>query len=405
MIAVKKKPTHRPGKVSRVDHVPHAARRGAWQTDPANRLRKRVLLLHGEPVTHYRVPIYNYFYKRFHEERLLFTVAGPNVQERSPVTPAFPFHRVDLCLKSCLRAIRLERPDVVILFSGLRNRFLLPLVWYLRSMHIPVIYWGHGINLSKKQSHRNLYALLHRSCHSLLLYADHLKQYIHASQWPKITIANNTLCLGELPEPPTSDEKREILERYGIETTPNIIFVGRMQKRKRLGDLLAATQDIAVPNLGVILVGPDEEGILPPVLPPHVRHLQALYGSDLLRLMMTCELCCCPGWVGLNIVDAMACGLPFVTEDHSDHAPEIMYLKHGYNGLRVPAGRIDLLSEALVQILTNEELRTRMSRQAKRTYAEDASIERMFQGFVRSIDRTLARTGVRQDGLARSCEI
>lgn len=352
--------------------------------------RRRILLLHGEPVMHYRVPIFNYFYSRFQEERLLFTVAGPGIQRRPSTSVAFPFHRVDMSLLACLQAVRAERPDAVILFSGLRNRFLFPLVWILRSMRIPVIYWGHGINLSKKQSHRALYALLHRSCHSILLYAEHLKQYVNKSQWPKIAVANNTLYLEEIPEPPAPAEKEAILKRFGIHTQPNIVFAGRMQKRKRVADLLAARQHVPAKNVGIVLVGPDVDGVLPIPLPGGVTHIPSLYGQELLKLMMSCDVCCCPGWVGLNIVDAMACGLPFVTENHDDHAPEIMYLRDGYNGILVPPGRIDLLSAALTQLCTDTELRRRMSMQAKRTYTEEASIESMFQGFVKSVERALA---------------
>jgi len=375
--------------------------RAAGQTDevsygPARRptinrqSRRRVLLLHGEPITHYRIPIYNYFFTRFHEERLALSVAGPGIHKHSPVSATFPFRHVHMTLSACLQAIRLEHPDAVILFSGLRNRFIFPLVWLLRSRRIPVIYWGHGINLQKKQSHRELYALLHRSCNSIILYAEHLKQYIHKREWKKIVIANNTLCLGDLPEFPSPAEKRMTLREYGIHTHPNIVFVGRMQKRKRVEDLLAAISLAPIRGLGVVLVGRDVENVLPKSLPANVTHIPAFYGQGLMKLMMACDVCCCPGAVGLNIVDAMACGLPFVTQSGANHGPEIMYLKNGQNGILVPSGSIEELACALTRLLLDRALRTRMSMQAIKTYTEEASIERMFQGFHESVLRAMA---------------
>ncbi|MFC1761555.1 glycosyltransferase family 4 protein [Planctomycetota bacterium] len=218
-----------------------------------------------------------------------------------------------------------------------------------------------------------------------------MKQYINPNERHKIVVANNTLCLGDPPEPPSPGKKQAILKKHSVHTRSNIIFTGRMQRRKRVGDLLAASERMSVPELGVILVGPDVERVLPSVLPAGVTHIPTLYGKELLELMVACDICCCPGWVGLNIVDAMACGLPFVTEDLPDHGPEIMYLRDGYNGMIVPPRSIDQLAAKLMQLLKDDELRLRMSKQARKTYLKDASIERMYQGFRESVVRVLVK--------------
>lgn len=350
----------------------------------------RVLLLHGEPILHYRIPIYNYFLSHFKQEGIHFLVAAPAVQGDCPTPVQFPLCRISVGLGGALRCIVRERPDVVILFSGLRNLFILPLVWILRRTRVRVVYWGHGINLSDKQSHRGLYRFLHRSCHSIILYTGHLKEYVDRDSWHKVFVANNTLCLDSVPDSLSPAERLSVLASHNITTDKNVIFVGRMKARKRVTDLLHAAELVETEGVGVVLVGPDLDHVLPHPLSPRITHIPALYGERLLKLMMACDVYCCPGWIGLNIVDAMACGLPVVTEDSVDHGPEVVYLKDGKNGVLVPKGRADLLAKALDTLLADDVLLRRMGSCARKTYIEEASIDRMFQGFSESIRYVLS---------------
>jgi len=360
-----------------------------------HRLDKRVLLLHGGLISHYRVPIYNYLLSRFRDTGIDFSIAGSAIQSDSPSPVDFPFYKIHMSLVAWLQVVRAVRPDAVILFSGLRHLFLLPFVWILRTMNIRVIYWGHGIDLSNKQAHRSLYSFLHSSCHAIILYSEHLRQYIDKKNWYKVFIANNTLCLCNLPFSLSQSERLSILASHNISTAKNVIFTGRIQKRKRILDLLEAAKTIRKEDVGVILVGPNTDNVLPEQLPPEVTYIRALYGEELLKLMMACDVYCCPGAVGLNLVDAMACGLPFVTEDVEYHGPEIMYLKNGENGIVVPKGRSDLLAGALMMLLNDDELRHKMAECAKDTYNREASIEQMYQGFIKSVRYVFSLNGNR----------
>ena len=64
-----------------------------------------------------------------------------------------------------------------------------------------------------------------------------------------------------------------------------------------------------------------------------------MYGDERFDLLSASDVYCLPGAVGLSIVDAFHCGLPFVTED-GDESAEIAYLKHGVNGFIVPRGDV-----------------------------------------------------------------
>ena len=72
------------------------------------------------------------------------------------------------------------------------------------------------------------------------------------------------------------------------------------------------------------------------------------------------------------MIEAMACGLPAVCFDFKCGPRDIIV--EGENGLIVPDGDIEGLAEAIVRLMRDEELRTRMGENAKRvveTYSEE----------------------------------
>lgn len=161
--------------------------------------------------------------------------------------------------------------------------------------------------------------------------------------------------------------------------------MGRMQKRKRIRDLILAFRSLKLRDVGLVLAGPDTEGILKEVGGKNIYKVGPLYGEDAIQLLGSCDLCCLPGHVGLSIVDAFYCGLPLVTEN-VDHAPEISYLKHGINGFIVPKGDIRGLAEKLELLLTNDALRRSFAKAAKTEVQTNARIDIMCEGFRKSLD-------------------
>ena len=141
--------------------------------------------------------------------------------------------------------------------------------------------------------------------------------------------------------------------------------MGRFQKRKRIDQLLAAMQLMNRPDVGLILVGPDVEGVLGNATGPNIYKLGPIYDDQRFDLLSAADVYCLPGAVGLSIVDAFHCGIPFVTEE-GDESAEIGYLKHGENGFAVPRGNVRELAKSLSILLDNEELRASFSVAARR---------------------------------------
>jgi GalNAc-alpha-(1->4)-GalNAc-alpha-(1->3)-diNAcBac-PP-undecaprenol alpha-1,4-N-acetyl-D-galactosaminyltransferase len=287
-----------------------------------------------------------------------------------------------LSVLSIARLTHGEQIDVIIDYMELRHLYLFPT--YLIAKWIlgkKVIYWGQGRDLGDRESKlKNLaYAVELALSDAIILYAEHLKKYVPRRFHKKLFVANNTLCLNHSGLR-AGVTRENVLSKYGIKTRKNIICMGRMQKRKRLENVVEALIHMKRADIGLILVGPDEDGVLDRTQGDNIYKLGPIYGEEKYDLLCSADAYCLPGAVGLSIIDAFHCGLPFVTEE-GDESAEIMYLKHGVNGFVVPRGDVRQMAEKLQLLLDDDGLRERFSREAKREISTNGHIDMMCKGF------------------------
>jgi len=342
----------------------------------------RVLLVHAGLIPHYRIPIYGFLsqYLRRYGFELIVTSDGIEADAKDPLE--FPFAPMHLSAMRIARFIHRQKIDIIICHMGLKHRYLFPLHLIEKLiMGRKMIYWGHGCDLldSKRKIKNLAYAAQQAMCISIILYAEHLSKYVPKLYHKKVFIANNTLFLSYKGLPP-GKTRENVLAEYGINTKKNIICVGRMQKRKRLDHLAEALVLMNRQDIGLILAGPDTEGVLKNIKGNNIFKLGPLYGDKKLDMLSSADVYCLPGAVGLSIVDAFYCGLPFVTEE-GDESAEIMYLKDSMNGFIVPKGNIAEMSHKLLLLLDDDDLRRRFSCAAKREIEENGSMEKFCSGF------------------------
>lgn len=154
----------------------------------------------------------------------------------------------------------------------------------------------------------------------------------------------------------------------------NILFVGRMEKRKGFNYLLKAYKQVKreIPNCRLIAVGP---GIR--LRHKYERHVNrsgledvifAGYASyqELPRYYKTADIICFPATgresFGIVLLEAMAVGKPIIASDIEGYS---RVLTHGVEGLSVPPKDAKKLAEALITMLTNEPLRQKMGSQGR----------------------------------------
>jgi phosphatidylinositol alpha-mannosyltransferase len=154
----------------------------------------------------------------------------------------------------------------------------------------------------------------------------------------------------------------------------NILFVGRMEKRKGFDYLWKAYRQVkqAYPACRLIAVGPGtrlrnkyEKRISRARLDDVVFTGYAAYG-DLPRYYKTADIVCFPntGWesFGVVLLEAMSIGKPIVASAIDGFTS---VLTDGVEGIAVPPRNVEKLAEAIFKLIKDESLRRRMGEQGK----------------------------------------
>jgi len=149
----------------------------------------------------------------------------------------------------------------------------------------------------------------------------------------------------------------------------NILFVGRLEKRKGADYLLKAYEQVKrdIPNSRLIIVGPGTRlrGKYEKQVKKHSLKDVVFVGytnyEELPRYYKTADVFCAPatGWesFGIVLLEAMAVGKPIVASNIDGYAS---ILTHGAEGLLVPPKDEKSLAQALTSLLNDEELRQKM---------------------------------------------
>jgi glycosyltransferase involved in cell wall biosynthesis len=352
----------------------------------------RVLLVHSGQIPHYRAPVYNHLSQYLGERSFALTVTSEQIQSGNQTPVEFDFVPMHLSAVRIGSLVWRRNIDIVVMFVDMRHLYLFPVYLIAKGvLRRKMVWWGQGRDLANPGAvfKNAAYGLEHALCDAIILYAEHLKKYVAPRFHHKIFVANNTLAL---KYPGLAPERKEgVLRSFNIHTRKNIICMGRFQKRKRVDRLVAAMRLMNRPDVGLILVGPDIEGVLKDVKGTNIYKLGPIYDDQRFDLLSSSDVCCIPGAVGLSIVDAFHCGLPFVTEE-GDESAEIAYLRHDRNGFIVPRGDVAALSRSLLTLLDNDSLRVRFSNAAREEISLKGSIEQFCQGFVLALRYSTSST-------------
>jgi phosphatidylinositol alpha-mannosyltransferase len=159
----------------------------------------------------------------------------------------------------------------------------------------------------------------------------------------------------------------------------NILFVGRLEKRKGVANLLRAYVRVKeeMPQTRLIIVGPEtrlkrgyERTVREAGLEDVVFAGYALY-EELPRYHRTAHIFCAPATgdesQGIVLLEAMAAGKPIVASNIEGYAG---VLTHGVEGLLVLPSDAEGLADALLQLLRDPEAREAMGERGRQRAPE-----------------------------------
>ena len=184
----------------------------------------------------------------------------------------------------------------------------------------------------------------------------------------------------------------------------NILFVGRMEKRKGVDYLIKAYKRVKqeVPNSRLTIVGPGtrlrhkyEKHIMRNGLRDVTFVGYASYG-DLPRYYKTADIVCSPATgresFGIILLEAMATNRPLVASNIEGYAS---VMTNGAEGLLVPPKNTEKLAEALISLINDQPLREQMGARGRikaLEYDWEQIAKRIADYYVEVINMTPART-------------
>jgi glycosyltransferase involved in cell wall biosynthesis len=255
----------------------------------------------------------------------------------------------------------------------------------VRWMHArgrPVLGWGLG-SPPLSGSFSGLRALPWRNFlrrfDGLLAYSRRGAEEYAALGFPreKIWVAHNSVSPAPLMPPDTQP----------LETTrPVLLFVGRLQARKRLDMLLRLCAQLQPgPRLLIVGDGPERPALeaLAREVYPAAEFTGEKHGAELKPFFAAADLFVLPGTGGLAVQEAMSHGLPVVVAKGDGTQDDLVRAGSGWQVQPDdPAALLSALREALSDI---PRLR-RMGAESYRIVAEEINLEKMVEAFITALN-------------------
>jgi glycosyltransferase involved in cell wall biosynthesis len=168
---------------------------------------------------------------------------------------------------------------------------------------------------------------------------------------------------------------------------PRILFVGRLQERKRVDNLLqacAALPEALQPEVWIVGDGPARPALesLAQRIYPRAEFTGSSYGAQLDQYFEAADLFVLPGTGGLAIQQAMAHGLPVIAAQGDGTQEDLVRVD---NGWYVPVDDLPGLKEALQAALSDPARLRRMGAESYRIAVEEVNLEEMVRVFIEAL--------------------
>lgn len=184
-----------------------------------------------------------------------------------------------------------------------------------------------------------------------------------------------------------------------------LIFVGRLIRRKALGDLLLALSKVDDPRFRLLIIGDGPEECRLRDLAKRLRvsqridFLGPIWGEPKFQYLAASDIFVLPSvheGFGLVFLEAMYCGLPVIA---SSSGGQTDFLRDGETGFLVPVGDVETLAERISRLGSDEPLRREIS-EFNRQYVKSfdiADVARRYEAlFSAVIQRSTAAAGPRK---------
>lgn len=169
---------------------------------------------------------------------------------------------------------------------------------------------------------------------------------------------------------------------YFADGEPVVLFVGRLQQRKRIDALLRACAALGEPPPRLVIVGDGParagfEAVAREVYPRAV-FAGARHGPELAPFFDAADLFVLPGTGGLAVQQAMSAGLPVMVAEADGTQADLVRPE---NGWLLPPNDDEALTRALAEALSDPARLRRMGRESYNIVVNEVNVEKMVEVF------------------------
>jgi glycosyltransferase involved in cell wall biosynthesis len=254
----------------------------------------------------------------------------------------------------------------------------------MQARQLPVVGWGLGApHLSGPLTsfRQNGWTRFLNRFDALIAYSQRGADEYAAYGIPreKIFVAHNAVAPAPVALP---DRRRSIPKGHAAVDRPTILFVGRLQARKRLGSLLRACAEMPdKPRLIIVGDGPERQNLeqIAKQVYPSAEFIGARHGNELKPYFAEADLFVLPGTGGLAVQEAMSHGLPVIVAKGDGTQDDLVRTE---NGWQIPPGDDDALVSIMREALSDVERLRKMGEESYRIVSQEINLEKMVGAFV-----------------------
>ncbi|HJS18544.1 MAG TPA: glycosyltransferase [Anaerolineales bacterium] len=270
-------------------------------------------------------------------------------------------------------------PDALIVEANPRYLSTPSAIKWMQRRDKPVIGWGLGSPPVGGVQEQGRISFI-RQFDGLISYSQRGADEYAALGFPreKIFVAYNSVSA-----PPASPLPARPLT---FDPRPAILFVGRLQARKRVDSLLrACTQLTPRPRLIIVGDGPERESLesLAREIYPTAEFIGGRHGAELKSFFTEADLFVLPGTGGLAVQEAMSHGLPVIVAKGDGTQDDLV--RKG-NGWQIPPDDFGALLSTMKDALSDIARLRRMGEESYRIVRDEINIEKMVETFVKALN-------------------
>lgn len=270
-------------------------------------------------------------------------------------------------------------PDALIVEANPRYLTTSSAVKWMHARGRKVIGWGLG---TKSPSRFGLRERFINQFDAMLSYSQRGAEEYASLGFPreKIFVAHNSVSPApEFPMPARPST---------FDVTPTLLFVGRLQARKRIDSLLKACADLGTnPRLMIVGDGPERAALeaLANEIYPSAEFMGAKHGAELKPYFAQADLFVLPGTGGLAVQEAMSYGLPVIVAKGDGTQDDLVREK---NGWQIPPEDYGALLAAMKNALSDVARLREMGKESFRIVSEEINIQKMADSFIAALNAT-----------------